>query len=466
MSATSAKVTSSVDATIGPRASPSLGACLSFGVGTIGTAVLLNTVTVYLPAFMTTVLGRSAALAGILLTASKLYDILCDIAIGLASDRTRSRLGRRRPYLLAGALLGAFTFCLIFNPPAIGDHWIIWEMGALLVLYSTGYSLFNVPYLAIPAEMSDDYHGRTRLLSFRTFFVAVGQFVGLSVSGWMLQHLGGGRAGYATMGYCLAAVVLVTELGTFFGLRTMPIAPVTISSARGSLESFLSLFRNSQYALLMGAKFVQLLGVSVSISTSLLFMLNVLGAGYAGQANFSLAQNVAIAFSMLFWVRVSRRIGKRVSAMIAIVIYALVSLSWLMAGAGEPTLFIVIRGMVMGIGAGGILLMGASMLPDTMEYDYSRTGIRREGIYSSGFAIIEKAAFAIGPGLIGIYLSRSGYIPTLRGHLVRQPDSVHWALYVGTAILPAIMVLASTVFLSFYNLSEEKLNRLRPNVRS
>jgi len=62
MSATSAKVTSSVDATIGPRASPSLGACLSFGVGTIGTAVLLNTVTVYLPAFMTTVLGRSAAL--------------------------------------------------------------------------------------------------------------------------------------------------------------------------------------------------------------------------------------------------------------------------------------------------------------------------------------------------------------------------------------------------------------------
>jgi len=339
-------------------------------------------------------------------------------------------------------------------------------MGALLVLYSTGYSLFNVPYLAIPAEMSDDYHGRTRLLSFRTFFVAVGQFVGLSVSGWMLQHLGGGRAGYATMGYCLAAVVLVTELGTFFGLRTMPIAPVTISSARGSLESFLSLFRNSQYALLMGAKFVQLLGVSVSISTSLLFMLNVLGAGYAGQANFSLAQNVAIAFSMLFWVRVSRRIGKRVSAMIAIVIYALVSLSWLMAGAGEPTLFIVIRGMVMGIGAGGILLMGASMLPDTMEYDYSRTGIRREGIYSSGFAIIEKAAFAIGPGLIGIYLSRSGYIPTLRGHLVRQPDSVHWALYVGTAILPAIMVLASTVFLSFYNLSEEKLNRLRPNVRS
>ena len=99
-----------------------MSVCLSFGIGTVGTAILLNTVTVYLPAFFATVLGRSAALGGLLLTISKLYDILCDIAIGLASDRTRSRLGRRRPYMLAGA-----GVALCFRAGVISSTCPIWR---------------------------------------------------------------------------------------------------------------------------------------------------------------------------------------------------------------------------------------------------------------------------------------------------------------------------------------------------
>ena len=113
---------------------PPLGVCLAFGVGTVGTAILLNTVTVYQPAFMATVLGRSVAIAGLLLTLSKLYDVLCDVVIGLASDRTRSRFGRRRPYMLAGALIDSFAFVMIFSPAIAHGRLLLWEIGLLLII--------------------------------------------------------------------------------------------------------------------------------------------------------------------------------------------------------------------------------------------------------------------------------------------------------------------------------------------
>jgi GPH family glycoside/pentoside/hexuronide:cation symporter len=443
-------------------APPTLGVCLAFGVGTIGTAVLLNTVTVYLPAFMATVLGQSVAAAGLLLTLSKLYDVVCDIVIGLVSDRTRSRFGRRRPYMLAGSIVGSLAFGLIFAPPIVTGHALLWEMGLLLVLYSTGYSLFNVPYLALPPELAGDYHGRTRLLSYRTFFVSIGQFTALSVSGWLLHAIGGGRHGYAVMGLLLGAIILLTELGSVVCLRGAPSALPPATPGGPNRPELASLFSNGPLCLLMAAKFSQLLGVSIAISSSLLFMLNVLGIGYVAQADFSLAQNVAIALSMPVWVRASRRRGKRLCAMAAAAIYAAGSLTWLLAAPGETMTVIALRGAMIGFAAGGLLLMASSMLPDVMEYDVRRTGLRREGLFSSVFAVIEKSAFAIGPGLIGVYLSHAGYLPTRFGHIVAQPAGVVSALYVGVAVLPAVMVGLSVLFLSFYRLDENTLSRSRP----
>ncbi len=437
---------------------PRLGVCLAFGIGTVGTAILLNTVTVYLPAFMATVLGRSVATAGLLLTLSKLYDVLCDVVIGLASDRTRSRFGRRRPYMLAGALIGSFAFVMIFSPPIAQGRWLLWEIGLLLVIYSTGYSLFNVPYLAMPPEIAVSYHGRTRLFSFRTVFVSVGQLVALSGTGWLLAAIGGGRHGYAVMALLLGTVILITELGTVFGVRTAAPTPVCSKAGRQSWRSLLS---NRAFTILMGVKFAQLLGLSIAISSSLLFMLNVLGVGYGGQATFSLAQNVLIAVSMPLWLQTSRRLGKRTTAMVGILVYSLASLSWLLAGSGETSLALALRGAVMGVGAGALVLMISSMLPDVMEQDFHLTGLRREGIFSSIFAIVEKVSFAVGPALVGIFLGLAGYVPTRFGHLTVQPHRVHVALYVGVAVLPAALMLISLCLLYLYPLDEAALDRSR-----
>ena len=437
---------------------PPLRVCLAFGVGTVGTAVLLNTVTVYLPAFMATVLGRSVATAGLLLTLSKLYDVLCDVVIGLLSDRTRSRFGRRRPYMLAGALIGSLAFMTIFSLPVADTGALLPEIGLLLVAYSTGYSLFNVPYLAMPPEIALSYHGRTRLFSFRTVFVSVGQLVALSGTAWLLTVVGGGRHGYAVMGLLFGTVILITELGTVLGVRATPTLPVRQAAGRNAWRGLLS---NRAFTVLMGVKFAQLLGLSIAISSGLLFMLNVLGVGYGGQATFSLAQNVLIALSAPLWLQLSRRLGKRTAAMAGILVYSLGSLSWLLAGPGETSLFLASRGAVMGIGAGGLLLMISSMLPDVMEQDARLNGVRREGVFSAVFAIVEKVSFAIGPALVGVLLGQLGYLPTRHGHLTAQPHQVHLALYAGVAILPALLMLVSLCLLRLYPLDEAALERSR-----
>ncbi|MFD2137762.1 MFS transporter [Novosphingobium resinovorum] len=157
-----------------------IGICLGFGVGTVGVSIMLNTVTTYFPALMSTVLGQSPEIAGYLLMVSKLADAVIDVVIGSLSDRARTRWGRRKPFLAAGALLSAVSFVMLFAPPVMGQGALMVWMIAALVIYSTAYSLFNVPYMALPAELTDGFHERTRLIGFRTVFVSIGQLLAMA----------------------------------------------------------------------------------------------------------------------------------------------------------------------------------------------------------------------------------------------------------------------------------------------
>jgi glycoside/pentoside/hexuronide:cation symporter, GPH family len=435
-----------------------LSISLGFGVGTVGVSILLNTVAVYFPAMMATVLGFSPAIAGYLLTGSKIYDVGADLAIGAASDRTRTSWGRRRPYLLAGSLISALAFALLFNPLALDSVGLIAVTALVLIAYSTGYSLFNVPYLAMPSEMTSDYHQRTNLLSYRTFFIAVGQLVALSGAAALITVFGGDRGGYARMGLALGAIVLLTTLLSFWGTAKAPTGPQAGEHRKLGLSAHAKLaLQNRPFVLLMACKFCNLLALAATTSTQLLFLLNVAKVGYQGQLVLSLGLNIAMAVAMPLWAWAGRHLDKRNSYVAATVVYALVTLSWLLAGPGESAIALAIRGALTGLSSGGMLLMGISMLPDTMEYDLRRTGLQRAGIFSSIYAIVEKLAFAVGPGLIGIYLAAMHYIPTTHGHIVVQPASAVRALYAGTAVIPALLSVVGISLLLFYDLDEKKL---------
>jgi GPH family glycoside/pentoside/hexuronide:cation symporter len=435
----------------------SLMTCLGFGVGTVGVSVMLNAVTAYFPAFMSTVLGQSPELAGLLLMGSKLYDAVCDVAVGLMSDRTRSRWGRRRPYLLAGAVFSSASFLMLFAPPVTGNHGLVIYMAAALVLYSTGYSLFNVPYMAMPSEMTDGFHERTRLLSFRTLFVSGGQLLALAGASALILAGGGGANGYKIMGLVMGLIILSTMAASFFGTgRARQLHPAE-AAPRFSLRQLMGLPRNRPFMLLVGAKIFQFLAFSSIATTGLLFMLNVLRVGYQGQIALAVAQNLAMALSMPFWVRVGVRIGKRNTYLAGVALFCLVSLSWLFAGSAVSLTGLLVRGVVSGIGSGPIILMSISMLGDTMAYDRRLTGSHREGLMSSVVAVIEKTAFALGVAIVGVLLKVMHYVPTFGGHLTVQPTSAIQTLYAGYAVIPVVMFLANGLLISFYDLDEAKL---------
>jgi len=435
----------------------SMGTCLGFGVGTVGVSIMLNTVTAYFPAFMTTVLGQSPEIAGYLLMASKLFDAFADVLIGRLSDNTRSRWGRRRPYLLAGAIISSASFLMLFAPPEMSDGALIAYMAAALILYSAGYSLFNVPYMTMPSEMTDGFHERTRLLSFRTLFVSAGQLLALAVTAALISSGGGGASGYATMGLVMALIILSAMTATF--LATGNAATVERASATPRLPGgqIALLLKNRPFMLLVGAKIFQFLSFASIATTGLLFMLNVLGVGYEGQIVLAVSQNIAMALSMPVWVRLGRRIGKRSTYLVGVLLFCLGAVTWMLAERGIGTGGILLRGIVSGVGSGSLILMSVSMLGDTMAYDRALTGLHREGLLSSVIAVIEKTAFALGVAIVGYLLHLAGYIPTSGGQIVTQPDSAVRALYWGYAGIPLLMFLANGAFLYFYDLDERKL---------
>lgn len=441
----------------------STGLCISYGFGTIGVAILLNSVSTFFPTLMSTVLGQSTALAGLLLTLSKLYDMIADLVIGATSDRTRSRWGRRRPFMLAGLVIASASLLMLFIPPAIVGPALIAYMAVALVIYSTGYSLFAVPYVAMAGEMTDDYHARTRLFSFRVFFMAIGQIAAVAGSAWLIERGGGGASGYAVMGVALAVAVAismgVTLLGTGKARRADYVAPSVTMPFRERAGLILA---NRPLVLLMSAKFLQYVSIAVFSGTKILFMLNVLKLGYGGAIQLATSQNIAGAIAVPIWVIVGRRLGKRVSYLIGIVILSGTYLSWALATPGMSNPEIWLRGVFAGVGSTGMVLMSISMLPDTMEYDRLKSGgLRREGIFSSFYATVEKFGFAIGPAIIGGILALSGYIPTTGGALIAQPAAVVQALYWGAAGIPALLLVGSGLLIWNYDLDETRLLAMR-----
>ncbi|HEX7873091.1 MAG TPA: MFS transporter [Sphingobium sp.] len=427
--------------------------CLGFGIGTVGVSIMLNTVTAYFPAFCSTVLGKSPEIAGYLLMISKLYDVIADIAVGMVSDRTRSRWGRRRPFLLAGALVSAVSFLMIFAPPVMSDRAITLYMLAALILYSTGYSLFNVPYMTMPSEMTGSRYERSRLLSFRTVFVSIGQLLAVAATASIITAGGGGRTGYLVMGAVMALIIFSAMIACFFGTAKARQLEATRPEIHADAGQIKLLLRNRPFVLLVAAKIFQFLAFASTATTTLLFMLNVLGIGYTGQMLFAISANIVVAASMPLWLWLERRFGKRNAYLLGILVMCLVSLSWLLVDKGSITdAQVIVRGIISGFGSGGMILLSISMLGDTMAYDRELTGQGREGLLSSVIAMIEKISFAGGVAVVGYYLKVANYIPTRNGALVEQPQSAVDALYLCYALLPVGLFCCNALCIWFYTL--------------
>lgn len=425
-----------------------------WAVGAAGSVAMMIVVNVLLLYFMVSMLGIDAAYAGILLAAVRVLDMFLDPIMGIISDRTKSRWGRRRPWLLIGGISsGVMTAALFIVPPAAPAATVAFVMGLMLILFYAAYTMFSVPYLAIPAEMTDDYDERTSIMSYRTAASGVAGLVGVSAAPSLVAFFGGGVSAYGWMSLILGAFVMSTMLISF--AATAKARQTNATTVQRGLRS-LEVLRDRSFAALIAVKFLALLGISCNAAVQLFFQVHITGRGAAGVALAGGAQHVAtlVAIPVLRWC--AKYVEKRTLLAGSLLVFALACLSWALSGPQESDILFITRGAALGVGYAGIVLMTLAMLPDTIHDDYSRTGLRREGIMAGVFAGIEKTAFATAPLVVGMVLSLFGFASSREADIVQSTQAIQ-GVQIAASVLPALFVGLAVPLLLAYRLTRQRI---------
>jgi len=445
-----------------------LGAELAWASGSFATGALFNGMALFALFFMTTFLSIEPAVAGTILLIIRLYDGIIDPLIGTISDRTNHRWGPRRIYLLIGAIGMGASFALFFNQPTSSSISTAAMTLLILMLYSTAYSVFSIPYLAMPPEIAPSYDGRTRLMSFRVFFQLAGVTAGSVGAPFLIQLVGGDLAGYQLMGLVLGILATALCLVVFIGAAFLPPSvrprPVPFDGVGKLLASpFVDtarVFSNAPFRLLTLVKLFQLAVLATVLACTPYFFGFVLKLDTGQIGTYFLAFTVAGLIALPIMRVLIARYGKRECYIALIALYAVALASWYLWEAGESQIWFFARAIAIGTLGTGTLLCALSMLPDTMEYDRLQSKQSREGVMSGVFTFVEALAGAIGPFLIGLLLQAQGLVQG-RGPDIVQPQSVLDAVQIGVSLVPAILCLLAIPLLLRYRLDEALLVKMR-----
>jgi GPH family glycoside/pentoside/hexuronide:cation symporter len=356
-------------------------------------------------------------------------------------------------------LISAASFVFIFNLAFFGHltaQQIVLIVAFALLLNATGYTIFNVPYLAMPAEMTNNYIERTKLISFRAGAVALGGIVATAIGPTIISAYGGGIEGFSVMSFVLGGVILAGGFVCFAGTARAPALVHSSLAGTGFREQLRTAVGNRPFLLLLGVKVCHLTGLAIYLSTMPFFFNVILEKPLSHMGLYFLTQSVFILISQFAWVPFTERWGKNAAYYLAVFFYVGALFSWLLAGANEPTALVLLRAVFTCLGAGGVLLIGQSLLPDTMQYDYQRTGIRREGVFAGVYTTVEKLSFALGPALMGVLLGAAGYVAGGTA-AVEQSEASRWVIYAGVSIFPALGIASAGLVMTRYKLDEKML---------
>ena len=425
--------------------------------GALGVAILMNSISGLAMFYMISVLHINPLLAGLLITASKFFDLATDPVVGRWSDSVRTGKSRRRPVLFWGAIVSAGSFAMIFTTPLFEAEWAraAYVFGAMLV-YTLGYTIFNVPYMSMPSEMTDDYHERSSIHSYRMMFISVAGLIAGALTPWILEQMGRLEwSSYAIIGGGGGVIILLSMLNAW---RTTANAKFTEAGDHmpNIFDEIGHVFANRHFIRLIAVKAAQLIGIASASAAGMFFLLNVLQKDLNLMALTGL---VVGPMSLLFApvvVWISKRIGKSRTYMLAAANYVIITATWMLADANEPDWAYLLRMALVSFSASGNIIMAMSMLTDIINQDAKKTGIRREGVYTAFYSFTEKFTFALGPTIVGVALAWAGFDQNLPPEAMQTPE-IRQALLLGNCYIPVAMGFLAIFLLSGYKLKEEDL---------
>ncbi|WP_407939976.1 MFS transporter [Nocardiopsis coralli] len=420
-----------------------------YGTGAVAIGVFNTVPGLLLLIYLTDTLAVSPAVAGAVVFLPKLVDLLVSPSIGVWSDRTRSRWGPRRPWMLAGALTMPLLFAAMFAGPPLEGNAAAVYVGLVFLAAALASSMFSVPYTAMPGEITGDYHERSTFNTWRTAFVGLALMLGGALAPVLQGVPDDELTGYRAMGVAMGAVVLLSMLGAFSGTRRAP-RPSHPYRGEGLFAQLRVAFRHRHFRVLFPANLLMATASGTMVAGVPYVTANVMGEP-AYTSILMVCVLVPLMAAAPVWRRVSLRLDKRGAAACSALVFTVGGLGlmclplWGVPGA-------VVSSVLIGVGLSGTMLLPGSMLADCMATgdDGRRQGGVLSGLWTSG----EAMAQSVGTGLLSLCLAVSGYVESGAGEVVEQTDTALRGMLLGSTLLPAAVMLACLVPLAFYRLTE------------
>lgn len=434
---------------------------VAFGIGSFATATYAVVPGLVLLYYLTDVLGVAAAVASFVVFLPKLLDLVYNPIIGRLSDSTASRIGPRRPWIIAGMITCPVGFAAIFFSPFEGNAAAVWVGGAL-ALTGLAFSAFVIPYSVLPAELGASAAERTSMTAWRMGFLAIALLVAGAVAPLVADADDGGRQGYQVMGVAMACVILLGACGGLYAARqsTRAAAEATPKGAGSLREALIATRDNRTFRVLLGVFMLIEVAVSVTLAGLQYMADQVLAAEDAIAALFVCVVGPMLV-TMPVWQRAAVRIGKKSCLVAALVIYGTgVSAVLVLPAITDSIRFEVACAacLVAGAGFAGAQLMPQAMLADTLAADATESGQRRAGVLSGLWSAAETISAAAGAGIYGLVLAASGFRSSASD--VAQPASVEWAIVVGFSGISTVAVVGSLLLLRHYPLVDDRAEEL------
>lgn len=386
----------------------SLRTKIGFGLGDIyggGSGIIIGFYYLY---FLTDVIRINPVLAGVVILISKIYDAITDPFEGVITDRTRTPLGRRRPYLLAGIGLVFLSFVLMWYPAGFPTEsarfaYVI----ATYLFFSTVVSIVMTSYNALASELTLDYHERTSLSSIRIFFSTFSSILAAVLPLEIVKLAPDQQTGYLWMGLSFGLFFALPFLATFFATRERPEFQ-TPNEPLNLRAIFLDPFRVRTFVIVVLMYLLAFVAMDSVSSIVIYFMKYYLGR--ASEANYVNGALLVTQVAVLpFYVWFSRKTSKRAGYLLGAAIWIITMLFSFAITPAAPDWAVYVFAVMVGMGTGGIVVMIYAMFPDIPDVDELQSGRRREGTYSAITTFMRKLSSAFALFLISNSLAISGY---------------------------------------------------------
>lgn len=445
---------------------------LSYGIGDFGTAITTNLLSFYLLFFFTNIAGIPPGKAGLILLVGKLWDGINDPMIGILSDRTRSVLGRRLPWMVYGAIPFGLSFGLQWLVPTANVELLFWYYIVISLLFNTFYTAVNLPYTALTAELTQDYNERTALNSFRFSFSIGGSILSLVIALGIFAILAN-RSDSCTQSFpyfILGLVMSVLSIGStficIFGIKKrvrqqLIDNPIDESAEIPFFDQLKIAFSNIAFLCVIGIYFCSWLALQITASIIPYYVTDWMKLSPSEFTKVIISVQGTALLMLFLWGKLSNKLGKRAVFFMGISLWIIAQLGLYLLRPGQ-ILLMYIMAILAGCGLSTAYLIPWSMIPDVTDLDELNSGTRREGIFYAFMVLLQKLGLAIGLFLLGIMLENSGFIQaTPCAPPPIQPASALTAIRIAIAPIPATLLLLSLGLAYFYPLTKARHDRIR-----